>query len=1008
MNISAFFKKNWIHFAAIGIFLVICLAYFRLELSDYSLKQHDIEQFSGASHEIQDFREHTKGEEPLWTNSMFGGMPAAQISVIYDGNIFSKMERIYFQTLPSPLGIVLLYMIGFYIMLSMMKVNKWVAIIGSLTYGFLSYQIIILGAGHNTKGIAIAFMAPVVGAFFYSYRRSWMWGAILSALFMCFELAANHLQVAYYLGFVLLGLGIAETVRVIKTKEYAKFLKATVGIIAGYVIALAVNYGNIAMTNDYAKHTIRGGNDLTISASGASNSANTTEGLDRDYVTEYSYGIGETFSFITPYAKGAGTMAFGDSPFVDLIEKSDLTPEQQKAVLERGVAYWGDQPATSGPVYLGVILVFLALLGMVYIKDASKWALLAVTILTVMLSWGKNYMGLTNWFLDNVPGYNKFRAVTIILVIAELCIPLLAVLLVDKLIKEKEAIKANLKPFYITSGAYFLLLLILKFGGIDDSYTWIKERDTSGIEAQFEQQKGAIRNQILAMKPEEAAQYGIDVTSPQAIEAAVDAQVSGMREEYEANKAATKEIREQVWNSSMNRSILFTLLAIGCLALYFLTSVSAAISLGALGLIAFLDIITMSSNYLNNSDSADGSGYKYWTPKLEVAFPNTADQADMDILTMETELNSDLNSKVKKGMAEGRAKANELGAEGSDAKRIEMSYGFAALNRNTNYRVFDQQGGFTSAAASYFHKSLGGYHGAKLRSIQNIAEFHLYKSNYKVYDMLNVKYFLNMGAEGRTVIPNETALGNAWFVREAQVVPDANQEILSLGSKFKMDNIGTGRFFVNGVEKKSLTGYASAQLQYLPQGAADTLDVPLSNGVPMGADVVFVQDMNGKSNLIMKRDFDNDTTKSFSGLLTFKVLDDFRPIEEVVVSAAEAKKLKARSWRGEGKIKLKSYAPNKLVYEANASDAGMAVFSEVYYEDGWTATIDGKPADIVRVNYLLRGLELPKGKSKIVFTYNSESFVKFNTISRIFSWLLILVTLGAAGICVRKKMKRTA
>jgi len=1005
MNISAFFKKNWIHFTAIGIFLVICLAYFRLELADYQLKQHDIEQHIGMSHEIVDFREHNNGQEPLWTNSMFGGMPATQVSIIHGGNWFANMETIYFKTFPSPLGIVLLYILGFYIMLSMMKVNKWVAIVGSLTYGFLSYQMIILGAGHNSKGVAIAFMAPVVGSFFYAYRHSWKWGALLSALFMSFELAANHLQVTYYLAFVLFALGIAEFVRVLKNKEYKNFIKATVTILIGYVIAVSINFGNISMTNDYVKHSIRGGNDLSIDASGVSNRANSTKGLDREYITEYSYGLGETFSFITPYAKGAGTMAFGESPFVEMIEKSDLSPEQQKSVLERGVAYWGDQPATSGPVYIGVIVVFLALLGMVYLKDASKWALLAVTILTVMLSWGKNYMGLTDWFLDNIPGYDKFRAVTIILVIAELCIPLLAVLLVDKLIKEREAIKANLKPFYITSAAYFFLLLVLKFGGIDDSYTWIKEKDTSGIEAQFKQQEGAIRNQILALTPEQATQYGIDVSNPQSIEAAVESQISGMREEYESSKAATREIREQVWNSSMTRSILFTLLAIGCLALYFLTSVSAVVSLGALGLIAFLDVVTMSSNYLNNSDSPDGSGYKYWTPKLEAKYPTVADQADMDILTLETEANSDVAAAVKKGFAEGRTKANELGASGSDVNRIEMAYGFSALNRNTNYRVFDQSGGFSSAAASYFHKSLGGYHGAKLRSIQNLAEFHLYKSNQKVYDMLNVKYFISSTGEGRTVNPNETVLGNAWFVRKAEVVANADQEILSLGSKFTMKNIGTGRFFVNGVEKKQLEGYANAKLQYLPAGVRDTLNIELSNGVPMGADIVYAQDTKGSANLMMKQDLDRDTTKSFTALVQLKVINDFKPIEEVVVSAEEAKKLKAKSWRGEGIIKLKSYAPNKLVYTTKASDKGMAVFSEIYYADGWSATINGKPADIVRVNYLLRGLELPAGESKIVFTYESEKFNKVNTYSTIGSLILILTTLVMIGMELMRRRK---
>lgn len=1003
MNVSAFFKKNWVHFAAIGIFLVVCLMYFNLQLKGYGLKQHDIEQYIGMAHEASDLREKT-GEEAYWTNSTFGGMPTAQISLIHHGNWFGRGTAAFLKLFPSPMGIVLLYMIGFYLMLMMMRINNWLSIIGSLIYAFLSYQIIILQAGHNSKGIAIAFMAPVVGAFYLAFRRSWIWGAALSALFMSFELAANHLQVSYYLGILLLGLGIAEVVRVFKTKEFVTFGKATAGVIAGYLLALVINYGNIAITNDYAKHSTRGGNDLTIAADGSSNAATATEGLDREYVTEYSYGIGETFSFLSPYVKGAGTKSFGDSQFAETVENSDYTPEQKEQLLNNSVVYWGDQPATSGPVYLGVIVVFLALLGLVYIKDASKWALLGVTILTVMLSWGKNYMGLTNWFLDNVPGYNKFRAVTIILVIAELCVPLLAVLLVNKLIKERDAIKENLKPFYITAAAFLLLVIGLRMVGIDKSYLWIRERDQSGLEAQLQQQRAGIEAQIMQLTPEQATQYGIDKSNPKAIAAAVDAQIDGMRKNYQDGLASAQEIRKQVYNSSMNRSIVFTLLAIGCLLIYFRTAVSPVVSLGALGLLALLDVFTVTHNYLNGSTN-QADEYKYWSPVLDTQYPIMADGADVQILEMESQLDPKVKKAVEAGRKEGKAKAYELDATGGEADKIENAYAFAALNRVTNYRVYDLSGGFSSAKASYFHKSLGGYHGAKLRSIQNLAEFHIYKSNNKVFDMMNVKYFLQPGGQNGEIMvrPNETALGNAWFVRKAQVVKDANEEILSLGSQFSMKNIGTGQFFVNGVEKKELNAYGSEKLQYLPVGATDTIDVPLSNGVPMGVEVVFVQDKNGKTDLIMKQGFDQDTTKSFTGFVTFKVTDEFKPIEEMVVTQAEAKKLKKRQWNGEGKIEMKSYSPNKLVYEVNASDDGMAVFSEVYYANGWTAKIDGKPADIVKVNYLLRGLEVPKGKSTVTFEFEFPKYNSYNTISAVCSALIILILAGLGFVSYRKK-----
>lgn len=1002
MNLSSFFKKNWVHFAAAGIFLIVCAMYFNLQLTGYGLKQHDIEQHIGMSHEIADYREHHDGQEPLWTNSMFGGMPATQVSLIHPGNYFAKMTSGFLRIFPSPMGIVLLYMFGFYFMLMMMKVNKWIGVFGSLTYAFLSYQVIILQAGHNSKGIAIAFMAPVVGAFFYAFRRSWIWGAVLSAVFMSFQMAANHLQITYYLGILLLGLGIAEVVRAIQSKAYVKFGKAVGGVLLGYVLALVINYGNIAMTNDYAKYSIRGGNDLTITADGTSNNANKTKGLDREYVTQYSYGIGETFSFVSPYVKGAGSMRFSDSQFADKVEESDLSAEQKEQVMNTN-AYWGEQPATSGPVYIGVILVFLALLGLVYIKDASKWALLGVTILTVMLSWGKNYMGLTNWFLDNVPGYDKFRAVTIILVIAELCIPLLAALLLHKLIQERDEIKANLKPFYITAAVFFVLLLGMKFVDVNKSYLSSNERDDSAIEAQLNQIRPMIQQQIMEMPDEQAAANNINKNDPQAVNAIIEGEIQSRRDAYTDGLAAAQQMREQVYNSSVNRSILFFLLAIGCLFIYFRTAVSAVVSLGALGVFALVDVLTVTSNYLNNSD-VEGQ-YKYWVPKLEALYPIQATQADLEILQMETELNPELKQLVEKGKAEGRAKANSLGAVGIEAKNIEKAYGFAALTRNTNYRVYEPQAGFSSSRTSYFHKSLGGYHGAKLRITQNLAEFHIYKSNNKVFDMLNVKYFLQNTEQGLIVQPNETALGNAWLVRNSNVVADANTEILSLGSKFHMENIGDGQLIVNGEAKKSADEFGSVRLQYLRRGSPDTLDIPLSNGVPKGAEIVFVQDIKGQPNLIMKQGFDQDTTKSFSGLVTFKVVSSFNPIEEVVVSAEEAKKLKARKWNGEGKITMDSYSPNKLEYTVKASDKGMAVFSEIYYPKGWSATIDGKPADIVKVNYLLRGLEVPKGKSKVVFTYTDEKFEKTNTIAAMMSWFLLLIIPTMLVVELRKRKK---
>lgn len=1004
MAITSFFKRNWIHFTAIGIFLIVGLVYFNLQMQGYGLKQHDIQQYIGSSNEIADFRDQNNGQEPLWTNSMFGGMPATQVSLIHEGNWFSKMIVGYMRTIPSPMGVVILYMLGFYMMLSMMKVNRWVAIVGSLMYAFLSYQIIILQAGHNSKAVAVAFMAPVVGAFIMAYRRNWLWGTLLSGLFMSFEIASNHLQVTYYLVFLMFGLGVAEFVRVFKTKEWGKFLKATVGVIAVYLLAFVINYGNVGMTNSYAKYSMRGSNDLTITPEGTK-STNAEEGLDVDYVTQYSYGKDESFTFISPYIKGGGTMAIGDSPFREKIESStELTPQEVQDALGSN-AYWGDQLSTSGPVYLGVILCFLALLGMVYLKDPSKWALLLVSALVLMLSWGKNYLGLTEWFLENVPAYNKFRAVTIILVIIELTIPLLAVMFVDRLIKERETIKANIKPFYITTGIFLVFLIGLRGAGLGDNYVSNQEKDTTAVTQQIESQKADIRNQITAMTPEQAAQYGIDISSPQAINAAVEAQAKSMMDNYVNRLESVKKARKEIFNSSMNRSILFTILAIGCLFLFFKTAIPVYVSMGGLALFGFLDVVLVSHNYLNNSTDEAGN-YKYWSPKLSTLYPMNTEIGDIQILENEMRSNPLVQKEVEKAKKEGEAKALELDAVGGERNRIIDAYMFRALNRNTNYRVFGDENNnvFNSTRTSYFHKSIGGYHGAKLRSIQNMIEFHIGKSNNNVLDMFNVKYFLQASDSGLIANPNPKACGNAWFVKRASIVPSADQAILSLGAKFSMKNIGTGKFIVNGEVKTTADAYGSEKLQYLPAGSRDTIAVPLSNGIPLGVEVVFVQDQKGKTDLIMKQGYEMDTTKSFTALVELKVTDEFNPREEAIVIQADATKLKGRQWNADGSIQLNNYAPNKLTYTVDAKKGGLAVFSEVYYPENWVATIDGKPADIIKVNYMLRGLDIPAGKHKVEFSYVDEKYSKYNTYS-IIATIILLLIFGAAGFWYYKNRK---
>ena len=407
MDITGFVKKNWQHFAIVAVFFILMFSYFAPEFDGYSLKQHDVEQFKGMSNEIEKYREKFD-HEPLWTNSMFGGMPASQISVLYSGNIFQRTIIGYLRFFGVPSGIFLLHLLGFYILALCLRIKPIVAFVGAVAFAFATYEIIIIQAGHNSKAVTVALMAPLLGAFIMSYRSNWKWGVLLSGLFMCFELASNHLQVTYYLGILLLGLGLYELFSAIKRKQLKHFSIVSGALIGAYLLALLVNYGNITMTKDYAQHTIRGGNDVTINPDGTEAIQN-TGGLDKDYITTWSYGIGESFTLLSPYIKGSQSIALGNSNFVELIENSDRTSAEVKTLLTAPYgAYWGEQPAVGGPTYVGVVMVFIMLLGLVFLEDKRKWIYFGVGVLALMLSWGKNFMGLTDFFIDYIPGYNKF------------------------------------------------------------------------------------------------------------------------------------------------------------------------------------------------------------------------------------------------------------------------------------------------------------------------------------------------------------------------------------------------------------------------------------------------------------------------------------------------------------------------------------------------------------------------------------------------------------------------
>lgn len=984
--IRSFFTKNWMHLAALGLCVIITISYFSLQLKGYGLKQHDIEQHKGGSHEIVDYRERT-GKETLWTNSMFGGMPTMQISLLYEGNFINTAVVDFVKTFPPPAGVVLLYLFGFYIFALCLRINPWIGLFGAIAFAFATYNIIIIQAGHNSKALAEAFMAPVVGSFIMAYRHNLKWGIVLSALFMTIQLSMNHLQVSYYLLILLFGLGLVLFFEAgFVQKKMKTALLASVGIITAYLLAGAINYGNITLTNDYAKYSIRGGNDVKLKPDGTSDAQNATTGLDKDYVTEYSNGINESFTLISPYVKGSAPGAIGNTHFSEKLDEMDFPINEINDLKTGAASYWGDQPIVSGPSYLGIVLVFMALLALVLFPNPMNIMLFLVSLLALALSWGKNFMGLTDFFLDYIPGYNKFRAPTIIIVVVQLCMAMMAVFFLDKLVRERETLVKYKKKFLIASAAFLVILIGINVAGIDDSYLSANEKQ------QLDGYAVNVRKQILGMDPAQLMQqYQLDVTNEAQLQSFIDQQVIPVQKRFENLTV----LREEIFKDSMKRSILFLLVAIGILALFFYSKARKEYILIPLILIMSIDLIAVDRNYLGSQE--EGNGYRYWDLASNTLYPISATTADLQIMDIETSLDPKLKEKVDLAAKSGMDKATELGFTDLARTRVIDAYRFSALNKNTNYRVFDMNGPFNSAHASYFHKSLGGYHGAKLRNIQNVFEYHLAKSNNKVFNILNVKYFFKDGQAE----PNLDAMGIGWFVKEIETYDTADDEIKALGNRFDMKNIGQGTLLVNGVPKTKAAAYGSESLSYVLNG--DTLNVPLSNELKKDFEVYYVLDANGKDMLVPKMTLDNDTARSFLKLVEYHVSNEFAPLQEAIMLKEQAAGLKAKKFSGEGKITMTNYEPNEIAYSVEAKGNQFAVFSEIYYQEGWKATIDGKEVPIKKADYLLRGLEIPSGKHKVVFSFDLPKYHSSGKIALLGSLLIVLSIVALLYVDFRKK-----
>ncbi len=470
------FKSALPHIIAVLLFTVISFAYFFPVLEGKKINAHDTKVYEGSSKEISDYREK-HGGEPLWTNSMFGGMPAYTISMKYPGNLFKHLDN-FLKAFKTPVAALFLSMLGFYIMLLLFGVNPWLAIAGAIAYGFSSYLFVCLSAGHNTKAYAMAYMAPVIGSVVYSFRRNLLTGASLFALFLSLQIMANHVQITYYTGIIVLVFGIFELVHAVKSRMIPSFLKSLGVLVVAALIAFSVNFASLYSTWEYSKESTRGKSELTTAA------GTSEKGLDPEYITQWSYGIDESMTFLIPNFRGGASAPFdSNSETVKALRKNNMG--QAQGQLYR---YWGKQPSTSGPVYFGAVVLFLLVLGLMVTKGREKWWILTAALLSLFLSWGKNLMPLTTLFIDFFPGYNKFRAVSMTLVMAGVLVPLLGVLALREISeggvnREKAARSVHIAAM-ITGGLAFIFFLIPGLAGsflrpdemaLPDSVAWIKD-----------------------------------------------------------------------------------------------------------------------------------------------------------------------------------------------------------------------------------------------------------------------------------------------------------------------------------------------------------------------------------------------------------------------------------------------------------------------------------------------------------------------------------------------------
>lgn len=804
-------KKTYIHsvLAALLLAVVAFLFFFPDDIEGNVLQQHDTMQGIANGQEVKAFTEAT-GEDSRWTNSLFSGMPNFQIAPSYPANkALSWVGKAYSLWLPAPANLLFTMMLGFFIMCLCLGCKWYNSLFAAVAWGFSSYFIIIIGAGHIWKFATLAYIPPTIGGIMLCYRGKYLAGTALAALFGALQLQSNHPQMSYYFCLVILFLIVAWLWNAIKKQKIRRWALATGCTILAGAFAVGANCASLYNSWEYSKETVRG-KATEIVEPGAPAAA----GMDRDAITAWSYGLDETLSLLIPNVKGGATIkpVAGQNQLlsVDQTPKADdlSLSQQERQFLTQFPQYFGDQPMTNGPVYVGAFILMLAILALFVVDGPVKWALFLVSILAILLSWGHNFAPLTDFFIDSFPGYNKFRAVASILVIVEFTIPLLAAMCVRKMTETPDFFIKNKWTVITVMGGGSLICLI----------GWIAP---SVFGSPFSQQE-----------IEQLTQMGV-FTAP----------------EYANLWNAVRETRLSLVSADSLRSLIFILLGCGVTWLWFKKAfTNKALFVCCLTVVTLIDLYPLNKRYVS-SDS-------FVAPApMETAFRKTA--------------------------------ADE-----------------AILADKSNYRVMDV-GGFSDARSSYFHKTIGGYHAAKLTRYNDLIIHQISKGNPQVLNMLNAKYIMN----GDQYEQNLEALGNAWFVEDVAYVDTPNAEMSAL------DTIHPGTYAVADRSFESIIGKAVAKTP-------------------------------------------GDT------------------------------------------IYETSYAPNRLAYKSRSAKENVAVFSEIYFPWGWTATVDGKETPVGRADYVLRAIRVPAGEHEIVFTFDPQSLKTTNTLAVISVAVIYLTCLAAVVLWV--------